>query len=898
MAAVVVGFPVAPLVLGRGRNLLGSDVAANSAGVRFDTAFGVRRLGRDLAFVPNTLLAFAFSAVAVTVVAAVAVGFPVAPLMLVNKLALLGMCRVVCADALFYVCILRGLPLAPCMSNRGDLLGVGARFHGTARNDAGVSNHAGLGTGRLGRHDALVINALDTPLLTGTRETLARSEVHILVFLRFAVPDAAPAPLAPIVLFINGNAAADFAVDVVMNAVFRVSPHVVAVVVFLARVILVNIFTAIRARNPMPKLGIVGVGDTLALRINVMSADIVFRTAVHRAVAHVSLIVLLAPRAVNMLVPALARVRAVQIDRDLRSYGLFPIAVRGHPEMLFVTVDQKTKRMLQLAVVVEAVERLGIHHDRVVGEGFVKVRIPDRLDIVAEQNAPHAAVALFIRHLIKMVVHHHHRTDPEIGYTENKIVFVVLLGRAVAVILLVQLVVGNDALHHKFQSTHVLDGDAAVCVGCDGNRVQQARAGHVAACVLHFQFKQVLLDLHLVQHAVQRFFAPKTVHAHRVRNAVAVQILLQNVRNTVLILVDQKDIPHAVLVDIRAHDVQRLLEHVVFQTAVAVIDLRDRDKGRAGLDRRKLIVRCDPGIHGDLSAAMVARGIAVDVIQGRQNGLMSVRVRTSFVRKIAAAVHTVPIFLAALVHAGGRNVLGILGRNVIAGRGVKITAHVKHRLFSIFQSVKFFRIIAHRKAAAAIRQHAVYVAAVVVPIVVRLIKISASAARGVPERTAVAVCFVTVIIIDRAEPRTAVILKRDAQRKHDAAVQIQCLSAVVRERIRLILQHADACTVGNIRKRIGFFVPIRRNIDRGNRVERLVVADLTGVRGRIKPAVSPNDVQKRHAVQIVKILLGKQAVRLALRSHGNRNFHTLLFFLIRQACRHRNHTDQHDHAQQ
>ena len=527
---------------------------------------------------------------------------PVAPVMLMQiHFPVFHMAGIPAADPLLSGGIIGLLPLAPVVAEGRDLLRMGPGVQLTALALANVFDQTALLAGGLLKHRAFVVNTFSLPLARFAGPVIT---ALIMAHDPFSIDlHGTGVPFGPVVLRIFHGTEALGTVDHMMHAVAGIPP-VIGIVSSggFPGVVFVDLAAAFRAGHPMAQLVVFRIGG--AFLTGGMARIVKGCTALDGADPLMDLLRIRIPGTPDMGMGFLARVGAVEVNGIHRALQLLPEAVRGHDEVLFLAVDLEAQGVLQLAFRVHAVERLGEKHRRIIGEAVFKNRLPERfiefLTVLAEQHAPPLGVALLVGLLVVIVAHGHHRADPEIGDPEAEVVFVILHGGTVAVILLIEHLIGNDTLHDPFQGTQTLYGDGAVPGRGDGDRTDGPQSGDIAVVILKFQMVQILQDLLLVEESV-RLTGVDAVKVHHIGYAVAVAVGFKNIGYAVGVFIHQQNIGPAVLVDVRIRCGDLFAHDIVFLT-----DLGHGDEGCVGIHCPELLVGGDPGVDGDTLTAVGA----------------------------------------------------------------------------------------------------------------------------------------------------------------------------------------------------------------------------------------------------------------------------------------------------
>ena len=846
---VAIVFPTVPIVIKR-CYAVGLGCVTIRAGVGNNALFGAGGNLGLYAVVPLMRLGFVCGTAVIAASADVFIGsivfYPITKGMLVRDTLFCVAC-IVLTNAFFLSGIVACLPFAPIVSDRGDLLGIGVGFELATACNTLVSDYTRfLAGGGLG-YGAFIVNALVPPLICGTWEFATAS--YMLPDSRLCCADVIfrARPFAPFVLLVRGRTLTYGTVYNVMYTVLCLFPEVgISVIVLLSGVKFVIFSFAIGAGYPVTELYVFGFGSASLFFVLCVAGKIECVAILCGTNALVLFIVDLGPGTPAMSMSYHSCIGGIKVDRDLSSLDLLPEAFGGDNEILIFAVYKEAKPVLDLAPIVFTAERFGVKDRRVIGVirkqlGAVFIHF---LNFLGEQNAPKLAVAKIIALAVVVVIDSNHRAYPEVRYTEVEIVFVIPFCLAVAEILRFDLFIGITAIHYELKCVKILYRDISFGIGSNLDNIQRAHVDHITVGVLHFELEKILLNFVPVKHTVEAVLAPEAVERHSVGNTVAVGIHLKNICNAVAILVDSEYIGVSVLVGICVNVILGHFQNVIILAAVAIVDLGNRNKGRARSDRGELIVRAYLRVYGNRSVAVFAFGFAV-IMSKRGNYGEAFEGRLAvFIVKISHTELAIPIFLTALVHAGGRNVSGIFGRDMSAGRRIKICGYG-----NFFVVIVFIGYVEKRKALGSvgcsikIQSTAYPFVGIVVPIDVAVVHITASVAVCVPQSARIAIGLVTAVIFDSAKPFFAVIFKRYRQTEHNISVEEETGGAApfTGERIHLVLHRADVCAVGDVRKGVGFGIPIFGNVNCGYRVKAAISANV-GMRESIKSAPAFNNV--------------------------------------------------------
>ena len=285
------------------------------------------------------------------------------------------------------------------------------------------------------------------------------------------------------------------------------------------------------------------------------------------------------------------------------------------------------------------------------------------------------------------------------------------------------------------------------------------------------------------------------------------------------------------------------------------------------------------------------------MIQSGQDGLVADALCILRIRKIVVAVDTVPVFLAALVHAGGGIVGAVPGNGVGTGGGIQVSVHIDGLL-----CLERFREIAQGETVIAVQsQNAVNRGIIAPPVGVAVIEVAAAVAVGFPKGPGIAVGFLAVIIADAAvEPGLALLLKGNGKAEHDVSVQIQGAVVITGFRIGLIHHHAHIGAVRDPGEGVGLRIPIFGDVHRRHGIHLRKAAHM-GMGGGIEPAVPFDHIEEGGSVLTFQILFGEQAVGISLRGHGDRHLclHGMQGFgmIVGCACSGGQEAQQHGDAQ-
>ena len=222
-----------------------------------------------------------------------------------------------------------------------------------------------------------------------------------------------------------------------------------------------------------------------------------------------------------MLVYLLAVIGRIKIYRYLCARKLLPIHLRGNNKVLVLSVNEESECVLKLAVNIETVEALGKKDHRFIGEALIKALTIYLLNVLSKEDAPPLRVAVIVGCIIIVIVNSYHRTYIEVRNTEDMIVFVILYGKAVTVILLPKLTVGDHTLHEYFKSVKILYADSSV-IRRYLDSVEYSHIYHIAVCILVLKLEDIILLLILVKHAVKIFVTEYAVIHKSIGYAVLV----------------------------------------------------------------------------------------------------------------------------------------------------------------------------------------------------------------------------------------------------------------------------------------------------------------------------------------------------------------------------------------
>ena len=276
---------------------------------------------------------------------------------------------------------------------------------------------------------------------------------------------------------------------------------------------------------------------------------------------------------------------------------------------------------------------------------------------------------------------------------------------------------------------------------------------------------------------------------------------------------------------------------------------------------------------------------------------MTYLVLERFICKIAIAVAAVPVFLAALVHAGGGNCLAVYVLFMSAGSGIEVCDHINTYIIVVGVCITCFgifsRFIAQSKhiICACIFQikHAVYpLIRIAHPIDVAIIEVAGTVTVCVPQRTAIAVSIIEAVITNTAfKPSLTFGLEGDAQSKQHITVNVH-----IGARAHLILHSTNIYVIRNTGKAVGLCIVVLGNVNGEHRINFFKFCVARIAESVIAVALLYN-VKKGCSVLLLQIILGVNTVHFSIGTYINGGF--LIVKIILGICkyRHRHHTDQH-----